>query len=62
MAFVSSLVGGLTHFATGPAPILFASGYIDQHTWWRIGFIVSLVNIVIWVGIGSLWLKIIGLW
>jgi DASS family divalent anion:Na+ symporter len=62
MAFASSLVGGLTHFATGPAPIFFASGYIDQPTWWRIGFIVSLFNIVIWVGIGSLWLKIIGLW
>jgi DASS family divalent anion:Na+ symporter len=31
-------------------------------TWWRIGFIVSVINIVIWIGIGGLWWKAIGLW
>jgi DASS family divalent anion:Na+ symporter len=31
-------------------------------TWWRIGFLLSLVNIAIWLGIGGAWWKLIGLW
>lgn len=62
LAVLSNLMAGLTHYATGAAPIYFGSGYINQKDWWRIGFACSLVNFIIWIGIGSLWWKIIGLW
>ncbi len=61
-AFSSNLMGGLTHYGSGPAPIYYGSGYIEVKAWWRIGFILSLVNIVIWIGLGSLWWKALGLW
>lgn len=61
-AYISNLFAGLTHYATGPAPIFFGAGYIDQGTWWKLGFILSVVNLVIWVGVGSLWWKFLGLW
>ena len=61
-AFMSNLCMSLTHYAAGPAPILFGSGYVDQGTWWKLGFYVSVINILIWVGIGSLWWKVLGLW
>ncbi|MDR3562534.1 MAG: anion permease [Negativicutes bacterium] len=61
-AYISNLFAGLTHYATGPAPIFFGAGYIDQGTWWRLGFILSVVNLIIWVGLGSLWWKVLGLW
>lgn len=62
LAFFSNLFSSMTHYGTGPAPVLFGSGYVDTGTWWRVGFIISLVNIVIWLGIGGLWWKILGLW
>ncbi len=61
-AFSSNLFGGLTHYGSGPAPIYFGSGYIDVKDWWRIGFILSIVNLIIWMGLGSLWWKFLGLW
>lgn len=62
LAFFSNLFSSMTHYGTGPAPVLFGAGYVDLPTWWRIGFIVSLANIVIWLGFGGLWWKILGLW
>jgi DASS family divalent anion:Na+ symporter len=62
LAFFSNLVGGLTHNGSGPAPIFFGTGYVSVTTWWKMGFIVSLVNIGIWMVVGGLWWKILGLW
>ncbi|HWQ61573.1 MAG TPA: anion permease, partial [Negativicutes bacterium] len=62
LGVISALFGGLTHYATGPAPIFFGAGYIPQGTWWRIGFIMSVINLIIFVGFGSIWWKVAGLW
>jgi len=62
LAFFSNLFAGMTHYGTGPAPVLFGTGYVEIGTWWRTGLIVSVVNIVIWVGLGGLWWKVLGLW
>ncbi len=62
LAYLSNLCGGLTHYSTGTAPIYFGSGYVDQGTWWKLGFASSVVNMVIWVGVGGLWWKVLGLW
>ncbi len=62
LAFLSNLFGGLTHYGSGPAPILFGSGYVSVSQWWKMGFLVSVVNIAIWMFGGGLWWKILGLW
>jgi len=62
LAYISNLMGGLTHYATGPAPIFFGAGYVDQGTWWKLGFVISIVNMILWVGVGSIWWKVLGLW
>ena len=62
LAFMSNLCMSLTHYAAGPAPIYFGSGYVDQGTWWKLGFVISVINMIIWVGIGSFWWKVLGLW
>lgn len=62
LGFFSSLMGALTHYGTGQAPILFAMGYMTTAEWWKIGFLSSIVNIVIWVGIGGVWWKMLGIW
>jgi len=60
--FFSSLNGALTHYGTGPAPIIFGAGYLSQAEWWRVGFVISLIHLGIWLPIGFLWWKAIGLW
>lgn len=62
LAFFSNLNAGITHYGTGSAPVYFGAGYVSQPTWWRLGFIISLVNLFFWLGVGSLWWKVIGLW
>jgi DASS family divalent anion:Na+ symporter len=49
-------------FFTGPAPIYFGAGYIGQATWWKLGFAVSIINLIIWLGIGLPYWKLIGIW
>jgi divalent anion:Na+ symporter, DASS family len=62
LAFFTNLSAGLTHYGSGPSAIYFGAGYIDVLTWWRVGFLVSVMNIVIWLGSGFLWWKFLGIW
>lgn len=62
LAVLSNLMAGLTHYATGAAPIYFGTGFIEQKDWWRIGFLSSVVNFALWIGIGAIWWKFLGLW
>lgn len=62
LAFLSNLNAGITHYGTGSAPIYFSPGFVSQNQWWIIGFIVSVVNLAIWLGIGPLWWNTVGLW
>ena len=62
LAYFSSLDAAMTHYGTGSAPVFFGAGYVRQGEWWRIGFLVSLVNLAVWLGVGSLWWKLVGIW
>jgi DASS family divalent anion:Na+ symporter len=61
LAFFSNLFSSLTHYANGPAPVVYGTGYVSMGAWWGIGAVVSVINIVIWVGVGWIWWEIIGL-
>jgi divalent anion:Na+ symporter, DASS family len=61
-ACFSNLCAGLTHYGTTPAPIVFGVGYVSHARWWRVGFVMSLVNFAVWLTVGSLWWKALGLW
>jgi DASS family divalent anion:Na+ symporter len=62
LAYFSNLNAGLTHYGTGSAPVYFGGGYVSQGDWWRYGFLISVVNLLIWMGIGFWWWKVVGLW
>ncbi|PIN12358.1 hypothetical protein CDL12_15036 [Handroanthus impetiginosus] len=62
LSFVSNLMGGLTHYGIGSAPVFFGAGYVPLAKWWGYGFLISIVNLVIWLGVGGVWWKAIGLW
>jgi DASS family divalent anion:Na+ symporter len=62
LAYFSNLSASLTHYGTTPAPIYFGAGYVKQRTWWKLGFIASMLTIPIWVVLGFTWWKILKLW
>ena len=62
LAFFSSLCVSLTHYSGGPAPVYFGSGYVTLSRWWGVGFLVAVLNIVIWLGVGAVYWRMLGLY
>jgi divalent anion:Na+ symporter, DASS family len=62
LAGASSIMMSLTHYATGTSPIVFGSGYATLKEWWKMGFIISVVNLIVWSVVGGIWWNILGYW
>ena len=62
MAAASSIMMTLTHYATGTSPVIFGSNYVELGEWWKVGFVMSVVNLLIWVVVGGIWWKVLGYW
>ncbi|MCD9133984.1 DASS family sodium-coupled anion symporter [Escherichia coli] len=60
LAFTSSLYCSLTQYTHARGPILFGAGYVPTTIWWRTGFVVSLVNQIVFMTVGLVWWRIIG--
>jgi len=61
-ACFANFASGLTHYGGTPSPLYFATDYVSMKKWWQIGFVVSVVNLLIWTTVGFGWWKLIGLW
>lgn len=62
LAFISNLFGGLTHYGSGHAPLLFGTGYVNMRTWWKTGLVFSWIHLLVWLGLGGLWWRLLGFW
>jgi divalent anion:Na+ symporter, DASS family len=62
LAYFSNLSACLTNYGTTPAPIYFGAGYVRQRTWWRLGFVLAVVHILLWGTTGLVWWKVLGWW
>ena len=62
LAPFSNLCGCVTNYSTGPVIIYFGLGYVPAARWFRIGFLMSLYHLAIWLGLGLLWWKLLGWW
>ncbi|MBP7452364.1 MAG: DASS family sodium-coupled anion symporter [Ottowia sp.] len=62
MAAASNIMMTLTHYATGTSPVIFGSGYATLGQWWRAGFVMSVVLILVWLIVGTAWWKVLGYW
>ena len=61
LGFFGNLLASTTHYSSGPAPILYASGYVSQKRWWLMNLVLGIMYFIIWIGLGSLWMKLIGI-
>ena len=60
--FIGNLFGALAHYSSGPAGVIYGSGYVKSSEFFRIGFAMSVVIILIWTIVGGGWMKLIGVW
>lgn len=60
IGFIARSACGLTHYASGLAPVPFGGRYVTLAEWWRTGLIAAGANVVVWLGMGAMWLKLLG--
>lgn len=58
----STAMMALTHYATGTSPIIFGSGYVTLGRWWGVGFVMCVMQLLIYATVGLLWWKVLGHW
>jgi L-tartrate/succinate antiporter len=59
LAYSIGLMGVITPYATGPAPVYFGSGYIPRRDFWVLGFVFGLIFLGALIVVGApylLWL------
>jgi len=62
LGIFSNLMGCTTHYGIGSAPPYFSQKYVPLGTWWTLGGAISVIHMVLWLGVGSVWWKAIGLY
>jgi L-tartrate/succinate antiporter len=60
LAYSIGLMGVITPYATGPAPVYFGSGFIPRKDFWILGFVFGLIFLSVLLGIGLPYLYIYG--
>ncbi len=59
LVYAIGLMGVITPYATGPAPVYFGSGFIPRRHFWVLGFVFGLINLVTLLGIGIPYLLVV---
>lgn len=54
LGYSLGLMGVLTPYATGPAPVYYACGYLDRRDFWRLGLVFGAIFLVALLAIGGL--------
>jgi L-tartrate/succinate antiporter len=52
LCYSLGVMGVLTPYATGPAPVFYASGYVSRREFWTLGLVLGLVFLAALLGIG----------
>jgi DASS family divalent anion:Na+ symporter len=60
LASFSCLSSCITHYGTGSAPVYFGGNYLTIKTWWKVGFVLGLMYLTLWWGVGSVWWQVLG--
>ena len=59
LCYCIGMMGVLTPYATGPAPVYYASGFINRKDFWVLGFWFGMAFLVIYLAICSPYLGVL---
>jgi anion transporter len=52
LVYSLGLMGVLSPYATGPAPVYYGSGYVSRRDFWRLGLVFGAIYLAVLLGIG----------
>lgn len=55
LVYSLGLLGVISPYATGPAPIWYGSGYVPTKDFWRLGFIMGSIFLLVLLAVGLPW-------
>ena len=61
LAILCNSASFLTHYGCGVTPIFFGTGFMGQGEWWKIGFVITVMHIVVWMALGLPIMGILGM-
>jgi L-tartrate/succinate antiporter len=53
LVYSIGLMGVITPYATGPAPVYFGSGFIPRKDFWILGFVFGLIYLIVLLAVGT---------
>lgn len=62
LAYNTNLNGALTHYSSGQAAVYYGGGFVKLPHVFRVGILVALVNIALWVVVSFAWWKLLKLY
>jgi DASS family divalent anion:Na+ symporter len=62
LAYLMIISCTLTHYGNALGPFLMEKGYNDKKTWWGAGTLITVLHAVLYLTLGLLYWKFIGLW
>ncbi|XP_040966085.1 dicarboxylate transporter 2.1, chloroplastic isoform X3 [Gossypium hirsutum] len=62
LAYNTNLFGSITHYSSGQAAVYYGAGYIELPDVFKMGFVMAIVNAIVWGGVGTLWWKFLGIY
>ncbi|XP_044507608.1 dicarboxylate transporter 2.1, chloroplastic-like [Mangifera indica] len=62
LAYNTNLFGAITHYSSGQAAVYYGAGYVDLPDVFKMGFVMAVINALIWGIVGTFWWKFLGLY
>ena len=62
LVYSLGLMGVLSPYATGPAPVYFGSGYVSRRDFWMLGLVFGVIYLVVLLGVGIPYLTAVRPW
>ncbi|WP_255518828.1 MULTISPECIES: DASS family sodium-coupled anion symporter [unclassified Neisseria] len=59
LLFSNSYGGMLTHYGSGPAPIIYGTGYATTKQWWTAGAVIAFGSLIVHLTLGVAWWKML---
>ena len=59
LLFSNAYGGMLTHYGSGPAPIIFGTGYATTKQWWTAGAVIGFGSLAVHATLGVLWWELL---
>merc|ERR1712217_315205 len=60
LAIASNSFSALTPYASVQAPVYFGARYVTQSEWYRMGIIFVALSMLIWLTVGAMWWRVLG--